>query len=261
MVVITGAAGGIGRALAARFAPRAARVALLDRDAEALARATSALPRPDRGARRPCDVSDLAACQAAIAAVCAAWGGIDVLVNNAGISHRSLLADTAPAVLRRVMEVNFFGAVNCTRAALAAPDSSARGVIVVISSVAGFAPLVGRTGLRGQQARAARLLRHAARRARGKGVARAAGVPLLHRHGDRPPRCRAMAARGARPAVGGLLTPEHVAAAIVAGCQGRTRQLVLGGVGRLSFWVSRLAPRAYEALMLAKQGAEFGLGG
>ena len=46
------------------------------------------------------------------------WGQIDVLINNAGITHRSAYRRTDPAVTRRVMEVNFFGSVHCTRGAL-----------------------------------------------------------------------------------------------------------------------------------------------
>jgi NAD(P)-dependent dehydrogenase (short-subunit alcohol dehydrogenase family) len=92
-----------------------------------------------------CDITQPQDCDAAIAQAVALWGGVDVLVNNAGISHRSLFEDTDPAVLRRVMEVNFFGAVHMTHAAL--PQLLARrGVVAALSSVAGYAPLLGRTG-------------------------------------------------------------------------------------------------------------------
>ena len=84
-------------------------------------------------------------CEAAVAEVVETWGGIDVLVNNAGITHLGLFRDTDVDVIRRVVEVNFFGAVNCTKAAL--PSLLERhGQIVVTSSVAGVAPLATRTG-------------------------------------------------------------------------------------------------------------------
>ena len=144
-VVVTGAAGGIGRAVAQRFAEDGARVALLDLDGPALERTAEELRAAGAEVTAHlCDVRDAAACQAIIRRVIAEAGGIDVLVNNAGIAHRSLLAETDPLVIRRVMEVNFFGAVNCTTAALASL-SARRGMIVAVSSVAGFAPLVGRT--------------------------------------------------------------------------------------------------------------------
>ena len=144
VVVITGGAGGIGAALGHAFSRGGARVALLDRDRAGLDRVVAELPM-GRAMGVPLDVCDEAACAAAMDEVCLAWGGIDVLVNNAGISHRSLFSDTDTSVLRRVMDVNFFGAVHCTAAALASIRAR-RGLIVAMSSVAGFAPLVGRTG-------------------------------------------------------------------------------------------------------------------
>jgi NAD(P)-dependent dehydrogenase (short-subunit alcohol dehydrogenase family) len=120
-VVITGAAGGIGAALARRFAREESRLALLDCDpagVEALARELEsagafALPLA-------CDVTSLADCESAMKSVVSATGGIDVLVNNAGITHLGGFQDVEVDVLRRVMEVNFFGSVHCTKAALPA---------------------------------------------------------------------------------------------------------------------------------------------
>lgn len=87
-VVITGAAAGIGAALARRFARARFQVALLDLDGEAAAARKAELE--DEGAvalALPCDVTSPAACADAMKRIVAAWGGIDVLVNNAGITH------------------------------------------------------------------------------------------------------------------------------------------------------------------------------
>jgi NAD(P)-dependent dehydrogenase (short-subunit alcohol dehydrogenase family) len=255
VVVITGGAGGIGRALAAAFTAHGARVALLDVDAAALESAASELqPRPRTV---QCDVTDSASCARAIAAVVAEEGGVDVLVNNAGISHRSTFVDTSDEVLRRVMEVNFFGSVHCTRAALPSLLQR-RGQVVVLSSVAGFAPLYGRTGYAASKHALHGFFDTLRAELAGTGVNVLLVCPSFI---DTPLRRNATdgAGRSAGQApvpVGGLLTPAQVADAVVAGCRARSRQLVLGGVGRLSFWVSRFAPRAYEALMRRSQKAE-----
>ncbi len=149
-VVITGAAGGLGQALVAAFLQTGARVLALDCNAAALAAMQEAMSTQATGhalalTTLVCDITQPQDCDAAIAHAVALWGGVDVLVNNAGISHRSLFANTDPAVIRKVMEVNFFGAVHMTHAAL--PHIVARrGVVAALSSVAGYAPLLGRTG-------------------------------------------------------------------------------------------------------------------
>src|SRR5512134_690558 len=118
-VLVTGAGGGLGRAIAQRFAEEGARVVAFDRDAEGLASLCADLESRNRRCLAcPGDVTDPAACEAAVAAAVQRFGSLDVLVNNAGISHRSGFAGTELAVIRRVMDVNFFGSVNCAKAAL-----------------------------------------------------------------------------------------------------------------------------------------------
>jgi NAD(P)-dependent dehydrogenase (short-subunit alcohol dehydrogenase family) len=258
-VVVTGAAGGLGAALCRAFGRAGARVAALDVDAQGLHALADALRVEGIEALAlPCDITDEAACHAAVAAAARALGGIDVLVNNAGISARALLRDTAPAVIRRVMAVNFFGAVHATQAAL--PSLVARrGRIVVISSIAGFAPLVGRTAyaaskhalhgffdsLRGEQPEL--------------GVTLvcpsfiATGIERAALGGDGQP------ARAPRHTVAGEAAPDAVAAAIVAAARRRQRLCLPATTSRLAWWASRLAPRFYERQMLRRVGAEFDL--
>src|SRR5690606_6491094 len=90
-----------------------------------------------------CDVSDSMAVQQAVALVLERLGGIDVRINNAGITHRSRVADTSLAVFERIMAVNFYGALHCTQAAL--PSLVARrGQIIVLSSLSQYAPVPDR---------------------------------------------------------------------------------------------------------------------
>ncbi|MDO8776633.1 MAG: SDR family oxidoreductase, partial [Burkholderiaceae bacterium] len=147
VVLVTGAAGGLGAALCRRYAAAGAHIAAMDRDQARLDALVATLPAGTLaiGGAEAGDITQPAACRLAVDKTVAHFGALDGLINNAGISHRSLLQDTDPAVIRRVMDVNFFGAVHMTHAALPALIAS-RGVVAAISSVAGYAPLLGRTG-------------------------------------------------------------------------------------------------------------------
>ena len=146
VVLITGGCAGIGRALVLRFAQAGARLVILDLQQDELDGLLQHLADHHHveamGLR--CDVADAAAVQEAVALATERFGGIDVLVNNAGVSHRSTFADTDLEVFQRVMAVNYFGALNCTKAVL--PSLIARhGQIIVLSSLSGFAPLLYRS--------------------------------------------------------------------------------------------------------------------
>lgn len=252
-VVVTGAAGGIGAALARRFAHEGGRLALLDRDRagiEQLARelesaGTSALPLA-------CDVTSLEACTSAMQSVLSATGGIDVLVNNAGITHLGRFQEVEIDVLRRVMEVNFFGAVNCTQAALPSLLER-RGRIVVLSSVAGFAPLATRSGYAASKHALHGFFDSLRAEHREDGLRVLIVCPwfvdtAIGDHALGPDGAAAPAA--ARTGVRGLVSPERVADAIVRAAQSDRRLLPVPGRARLAYVVSRLAPSLYERLML-----------
>ena len=121
-IVVTGGAGGIGRAIARRALDSGARVSLWDIDAAALDAATRDLAGPvaaGRASTRVVDITDEASVAAALAADIAAFGRIDAFVNNAGILGEVVpLWETSPADFRRVLDVNLFGAYLCLRAAL-----------------------------------------------------------------------------------------------------------------------------------------------
>jgi NAD(P)-dependent dehydrogenase (short-subunit alcohol dehydrogenase family) len=146
VVLITGGCAGIGRALAMRLAQAGARLVIFDLQQTELDSLVQHL-RDHHNCEALgvcCDVADAAAVTQAVALACERFGGIDVLINNAGITQRSTFAETELAVFQRIMAVNYFGAVHCTKAAL--PSLIARrGQIIVLSSLSGFAPLLYRS--------------------------------------------------------------------------------------------------------------------
>ena len=144
VAIVTGAGSGIGRAGAAALAREGARVVATDL-AVAGAEETASAIRHDGGAAIALahDVGEESQWTAVIAATDKAFGRLDVLVNNAGVSGKGSLADTAPEDWRALMRVNLDGVYLGTRAAIAAmqPDGKARdqfGSIIMISSILGL---------------------------------------------------------------------------------------------------------------------------
>lgn len=144
VIFITGASSGIGRAMAIEAARRGRRLVLMARNEKELA-ITAELCAPAEVLIIRGDVSLEDDCRLAIAQTISHFGRLDVLINNAGISMRALLRDLDLAVLRRVMDINFWGTVYCTKYALPHLLQS-RGSVVGISSIAGYKGLPGRTG-------------------------------------------------------------------------------------------------------------------
>jgi len=260
VVLLSGAAGGIGTALAFAFGAAGARLVLLDLSEDALERlATRLRAKGVECVTQVCDVRSEQACEAAAQVAEDAFGGVDVVIANAGISHRSLFVDTEPEVLRRVMDVNFFGAVNLVRASLESVRER-RGQLIAISSVAGFAPLVGRTGYAASKHALHGFFDSLRSELHDTGVDVLVVCPAFT---DTRLAQNALSGDGhelgdsTRKTAGGAMTPEHVAKSVLNAARRGSRLLPISPIAHASFWLSRLLPRVYERAMLAKQGAEF----
>lgn len=144
MVVITGGSDGIGKALIDILLPLGAKIATCGRNADKLHTLAQQYPNSQLHTFNA-DVSNYDDCKKFIDAAIQTFGGIDILINNAGISMRALLKDADVEVVKKVMSVNFDGTVHCTKLAL---DSiiERKGIIVGVSSIAGYRGLPGRTG-------------------------------------------------------------------------------------------------------------------
>ncbi|MBS3754362.1 MAG: SDR family oxidoreductase [Desulfobacterales bacterium] len=258
VVVVTGGASGIGLATARRFSEAGAHLALLDMEEDSLARCETEF----QAAGRPvmtiaCDVTRKSDCDSAIDAVIRWMGGIDVLFNNAGITQRSRFVDTRAEVYQKVMDVNFFGSLYCTKAAI---DSiiARRGMIIVNESIAGVTPLVGRTGYSASKHAMHGLFTSLRAEVRGQGVHVMIVCPGFIRTNLQD---RALGGNGQvtdRPQsfVGKQETPETAAEAIFRGAVRQRDLLVLTAVGKLGYWISRLFPSFYERRMTRRFQSE-----
>lgn len=139
VIMITGASAGIGRALAIKLARAGFQVVLSARRKETLLEVAEAHPDlADRLHAFPLDVTDLEACKAVFAQVEAEVGEIDTFILNAGDYDPMPLDDFDPEIFRRLIEVNYLGAVNGLAAALPAMRARARGQILLTASLSAY---------------------------------------------------------------------------------------------------------------------------
>lgn len=210
--VVTGGASGIGAAIAAKLQSMGAQVAVLDLN-------PGELPEGQLGFK--CDVSDDSSVMAAIAGTVAAFGGLDIVVNNAGIGAIGTVADNDDAEWGRVWDINVVGMVRVSRAALPHLRSSDHAAVVNISSIAATAGLPARalySATKGAvlsltQAMAADHLREGIRvNCVNPGTADTPWVGRLLEQADDPAAERA--ALNARQPHGRLVTADEVAGAV-----------------------------------------------
>jgi short-subunit dehydrogenase len=138
IIWITGASSGIGKELAMQLASQRNRLVLSARNVEALKEIS--LQCESRGSETlvlPLDLENSAAFAPAVEEVIKRFGGIDILINNGGISQRSLAAETPIEIDRKMMEINYFGTVGLTKTVLPVMLRQKRGQIAVISSLSG----------------------------------------------------------------------------------------------------------------------------
>jgi short-subunit dehydrogenase len=144
VVVITGGSDGIGKALIDLLVPLGAKIATCARNYDKLYRLQLEYPTVVLHTMA-CDVGNEQECKRFIESTVETFGTIDILINNAGISMRSLFEDVDVDVIRKTMDINFFGSVYCTKYALPYIIEQ-KGTVVGVSSTAGSRGLPGRTG-------------------------------------------------------------------------------------------------------------------
>jgi len=144
VIIITGASSGIGKALAKHYAAKGWNLVLAARRIELLHELEKSMPNAEILSVKT-DVTVEADCRNLIDSAIERFGKIDVLINNAGISMRAATLEVETCVLRKVMDVNFWGTVYCTKFALPHLLAS-KGSLVGIISVGGYVGLPARSG-------------------------------------------------------------------------------------------------------------------
>ncbi|RME79990.1 MAG: SDR family oxidoreductase [Caldilineae bacterium] len=253
VVIVTGASTGIGRATAVAFRRAGARVVVAARSRPQLESLAEQLGGPSVALAHALDVAEETQCRQLIEHTVAHFGGIDVLINNAGMVVSGRFEHLQPGDVERQFAVNLFGVVYCTRAALPYLKQS-RGVVVNVSSVAGLigTPTTGAYGASKAALNALGRALWAELQPYGVGVVTVcpyftSGVQLAQKaiiRGGSPHRRETPARRAP-----GTQTAEQVAEIIVDAACRRPRLVVLSPFGRLVWRLDRLAPWLVDYLM------------
>jgi len=261
VVVVTGASSGIGLACVRNFASQGANVVLAARDIDKLHEISSELTKEFgvRSAVFKSDVSREESCRALIEGTIEAFGRIDVLVCNAGLSMRALFADVDLEVLRRLMDVNFWGMVYCCKYALKYVQQS-KGTIVGMSSVAGFKGLPGRSGYSASKFAMQGFLESLRLETFQTGI-----NILIASPGFTASNIRKVALGTKAESIGEtnlsenrLMTAEEVASRIVRAVFLRRRSVVLTTQGKTLFWLNKFLPSLSDRLVYRNFAKELG---
>lgn len=241
VVLVTGASSGIGRALALALSREGANVGLVARRRERLEEVAAALATP--GIVLAGDVTDDAFCASAVETLAGRFGRLDVAIANAGVSMNAPFEKTDPAVLRRLLDVNYFGAVHLARHALPHLER-ARGSLVFISSVVGKRGFPTRSGYAAAKFAVQGLFESLRAEWAGRGVHVGIVCPGFT---DTEIRATALGADGKQrseegPTTGRVMSAQDAADAILRAVVRRRREVVLTGAGRAIVLLNRLFP-------------------
>lgn len=250
VAVIVGGGGGIGRAIAHELATKGFGLALIDHSPGRLEESARAVNANVPISLHPCDITQQERVEETMALIVEKYDGVDILVHAAGLTQVSLARETTIDVYRRVMDVNFLGVVHVTRLLLPSLIK-VKGRIVVLSSICGFAPLVGRTGYCASKYALHGYFETLRVEIEAEGVSVTLVCPSFV---DTDFAKRGLSGDGSplsfdRSTLGSPLRPDRMARDIVHAALRRRRLLVFTWRGKLTYWLTRLLPTLYGKLM------------
>jgi short-subunit dehydrogenase len=244
-VIITGASAGIGAATARAFAAAGANVVLAARD-EARLRAVAG----ELGARAlvvPTDVAEPAAIERLVAETIARFGGLDIVINNAGVGLAAPVAELRAVDFERAMAVDLLGPLALTQAALPHMRRRGRGQLIYVSSVVGLRALPYLGGYAAAKAALDRLTEALRVELRGSGIAVTLMRPGTTRTGFSQNRLGSGRERRRVSTPG--VTPEQVAQALLKAAAREPRVAYVKLTDRLAVGFSLLAPRLADWML------------
>ncbi|MDQ3072373.1 MAG: SDR family oxidoreductase [Bacteroidota bacterium] len=258
VAIITGASSGIGKACAIALAKRGANVVLAARGSQKLEEVVQQCREFGVDAIAvQTDVSQEAQCRDLINKAMEKFGRIDILINNAGMSMRALFQETEIEVLRRLMDVNFWGAVYCTKYALPYILKN-RGSITGISSIAGFKGLPGRTGYSASKFALNGFLETVRIENLKKGLhvlICAPGFTASNIRFTALTKDGMVQAQSPRDEVG-MMQPTEVAEAIASAIEKEKRTLILTRQGKLTVFLNKLFPAWMDSIVYKHMAKE-----
>ena len=249
-VIITGASSGIGEAMACEYAKMGANVVLGARQVDKLeALAKEICANGGKVAWKATDVTKMEDCERLIQTAVENFGGIDVMICNAGISMRALFDDLDMSVMHRLMDVNFWGTVYCTKYALPYLQKS-KGSLVGISSVAGIHGLPGRTGYSASKFAMTGFLETIRIENLKKGVHVMVACPGFTASNVRFAALTADGSpQGATPRQEGkMMTPTEVAHIVARDIARRKRLCLMEAEGRATHFIKKFAPALVDKI-------------
>lgn len=259
VVIVTGASSGIGKALVYELAKQGAKIVMAARNIQELINIEEDLKKSGTEALAVrTDVTKEPACKELIEQAYARFGRIDALINNAGISMRALLEDLDASVLHKVMDVNFWGTVYCTKYALPYLLAS-KGSLVGIISIAGFIGLPGRTGYAASKFAVRGFLDTVRIENRKKGLHVLVAAPGFTASNIRKTALNAAGRQqGESPRdEGRMMSAEKCAKIIIQGIRKRKRQIIMTFVeGKLAVFLSKWMPRLVDKLSYSLMAKE-----
>ena len=244
VAVITGGAGGLGRALSSALQAQGWRVALVDRTIDGLE------PTETQTAYL-CDLTQGDQLAATCAQIVADHGRVDLAVYNAGVTQIGPFEALSEATHRRVFDINYFAAVNMAQHFLA-PLRASKGTHLAISSVAGFSPLYHRTAYAASKHALEGFFKTLRTEEAGHGVKVQIAAPsFVATNIGRPERQEDGIARPGSATDGvDYMSPDDAAKAILAGLEAGGPMIPVGRVARMAWLINRLSPPLFEKLMM-----------